>query len=96
MIDSPFAPNRTLDMPTLERVSSVDIKHIEDLSQWNTCCCEQKTDSRLIRFIAQYLILLLVFVFCLTMLYRSETCEDTTGYLSLLSLLLGIIVPSPK
>jgi len=96
MNSSPFAPTRTLDMPTLERVNSVDIKHIEDLNQWNACCCEQKTDSRLIKFIAQYLILMVLFLFCLTMLWNADSCDESSGYLSLLSVIIGIALPQPK
>jgi hypothetical protein len=95
-MESPFAPTRTLDIPPeLERADSNDIKHIEQLNTWRSCCWG-KTDSRLIKFLAQYLILLMVFVFTLFQLHYANSCEDSTAYLSLLTLLLGVVIPSPK
>lgn len=96
MNNSPFETNHSLNMPELERVSSVDIKHVEQLNTWRTCCCPTVgTDSRLIKFSAQYLLLLMVFVFTLFQLHRADDCEGSTAYMSLLTLLLGIIIPAP-
>lgn len=77
-------------------VSMSDIKKEDEHYSWR-CCLGGSTDSRLIQFIAVYLILFMVFVFCLAMLALSKTCEDITGYLSLLSLLLGLLInPTSK
>ena len=94
---SPFKTPRSLTpVPDLERMNSEDVKHITELNKWSCCCFSHTTDSRLIRFLGQYLILFMVFVFTLTMLFNAESCEDVQGYMSLLTLLLGIIIPNPK
>ena len=83
-----------INIEDFKDVSMSDIKKEDEAAQWHCCLCGS-TDSRLLRFLATYLIILMVFVFCLMMLSRSTTCEDTTTYVSLLTLLLGLILPSP-
>ena len=90
MGDSPFQTVVHLPMNTRE------IKQLDDVAQWHCCCFEKKTDSRLIKFISVYLIILTVFLFTLIMLFYAKTCEDQTLYMSLLTLLLGIIIPTPR
>lgn len=75
-------------------VSMSDIKKEEESQQWRCCMCGT-TDSRLLRFVAVYLIILIVFMFCLLMLSRATNCEETTTYISLLTMLLGVVLPSP-
>jgi len=88
--------NKTeINIEDFKEVSMTDIKKEEEHHQWH-CCSGTKSDSRLIRFISIYFIILMVFVFCLVMLFNSETCEDTTGYMALLTMLLGVIIPTPK
>ena len=85
MSDNIFRNDRILDMKI----------NPETLSLWRCCCFEKKTDSRLIKFIAVYLIIFIVFIFTLVMLFYSHSCEDQTLYMSLLTLLLGLIIPHP-
>lgn len=94
-IESPFTNSRELKLPPLERMDTKELEIIKNNNMWKSCLCDGGTDSRLIRFLCQYLILLMVFSFCLTMLYNSKTCEDNQAFMSLLTLLLGIVVPSP-
>lgn len=84
-------------MQTIEIKDFVnDVKDIEAVSQWHSCCTGKSTDSRLLRFVSQYSIMFMVIIFCLYELNQSKTCEDTTTYISLLTLILGVILPSPQ
>lgn len=87
--------NTEIKIEDFKDVSMMDIKKAEEHHQWY-CCSGTKSDSRLIRFISIYFIILLVFIFCLVMLFNAKTCEDTTGYMALLTMLLGVIIPNPK
>ena len=83
---SPFTVDRVLD------INEEDFKN----TRWTCCCSKKPTDSRLLKFIGIYIMMFSTLSFCLVQLSFSKTCEDTTSYMSLLTLLLGIIVPHPK
>ena len=73
-----------------------DVKNQDELSQWHSCCTGKKTDSRLLKFVFVYIIIFMVIAFSLFKLNTSQTCEDTQTFLSLLTLVLGVILPSPR
>ena len=82
-------------LPILERADSKDIEHIERVSQWSSCCCK-KTDSRLLKFVAQHVIILMIVTFSLTKLWSSQDCSTDSTYTGLLSLMIGVVLPQPK
>jgi len=84
-----------LNIEDFKDVSMSDIKKEEESAQWHCCVCGT-TDSRLLRFIAIYLIILIVFLFCLVMLFYADNCEEQTTYVGLLTMILGIVLPSPR
>jgi len=77
----------------------IEIKDFEtkqETNQWTSCCFENPTDSRLLKFVVVYFIILMIITFSLYQLSLSDTCETQTTYISLLTLILGIVLPSPK
>jgi hypothetical protein len=78
-----------------KNISLADIEVEESHYKWR-CCIGGHTDSRLIKFLAVYFILVLVFIFCLFMLLNAKTCEDSTAYMALLTMLIGILIPTPR
>lgn len=64
--------------------------------KWHSCCIGQKTDSRLLKFCSIYLIIFLVFIFCLIKLFYAKTCQEETTYISLLTFILGLVIPSDR
>jgi hypothetical protein len=71
--------------------------HIEDANvenKWNSCCITM--DKRAIKFFAQYLILLLVLLFSCFQLVKSKIDTDKQLYTGLITLIIGIIIPSPR
>ena len=69
-------------------------REIEIQNRWRSCCFT--ADKRVIVFISQLLISLLVICFCLRQLIYSTTCETDQLYTGLLSLILGTWLPSPR
>jgi hypothetical protein len=63
---------------------------IEDI--WESCCF--KLDRRSVEFFSRLTIILLSLIFCFERLTKLEQC-DAQPYLGLLTLLIGIIIPSP-
>ena len=88
---SPFSNTRILD---IKKMDNDDVKNVQKLNEWYCCFFQKPTDSRLLKFLLQYIILLAVFIFCLAQLWRADNCESTTTYISLLTFLLGLIIPS--
>jgi hypothetical protein len=78
-----------------KNISLADIEVEESHYKWR-CCSGGHTDSRLIKFLGVYFILVMVFIFCLFMLLNAKTCEDSTAYMALLTMLIGILIPSPR
>lgn len=86
------------DTSIIERRIDLEIKR-EDIEMehgWRSCLCDKKTDSRLLKYCTTMLIMLIIICFCILQLANAETCEETTTYISLLTLVLGIAIPAPS
>jgi len=61
---------------------------------WDSCC--MRLDSRAVQFFAQFLVIIITISFCFYQLVKLDDCEAQQAYLSLLTLILGVILPQPK
>lgn len=89
-------PFETVNIHEVKNITQRDIENLEEITKWYMCCLNRTTDSRLLKFIALYIILVGILTFCILMLATSDKCEDTTAYLSLLTLIIGVVIPTPQ
>jgi hypothetical protein len=91
------------DEEALKRTLSVERKMYEHKivaedrayeDTWTSCCLT--VDRRATTFFTQMFIILLVMVFAIVQLIRLDDCNSQQAYLGLLTMLLGILIPSPK
>jgi len=61
---------------------------------WSSCC--MTIDRRATTFFTQVFIIILILIFCIYQLITLTDCEPQQAYLGLLTLLIGILIPSPK
>lgn len=89
--------NFITDNSILERRIDLEIKQqdMEMEYNWRSCLCNKKTDSRLLKYGTTMFILFVIICFCMFKLEQAETCDETTTYIALLTLILGLIFPSP-
>jgi hypothetical protein len=66
----------------------------KDNSTWNSCCLSVDKDAVL--FFSQFGISVGVISFCLYQLLHIPDCEGQNAYTGLLTLILGVWLPSPK
>jgi hypothetical protein len=87
-----ICPNNDEEMKDLElqRTNS----EINGRKRWKSCCFY--VDREVVVFSTKYFILISLMVFFSAELHISTTCEDKNLYQSLLMLVLGISVPSPR
>ena len=62
---------------------------------WKSCC-GNTIDSRALVFFSQFSIAILILSFCIFQLIQSDSCERDSLYSSILTLVLGVFLPSPK
>ena len=64
---------------------------------WVCCCSKNRTDKRIIIYFTQFSIALILIFFCIYMLISyPESCESNQLYMGLLTLVIGVYLPSPK
>ena len=93
--ENPFI--NKISLSDVKKISAADANRYRNVNEW-TCCClsgKERTDSRLIKFCAIYVVLMLVIVFAMAMLLTRPSCEEQTSYMSLLTLLIGLVIPHP-
>lgn len=61
---------------------------------WQSCCLT--LDKRATIFFSQFTIALVVTAFCIYQLIHLDNCEAQSLYSSILTLVLGVFLPSPK
>jgi len=64
---------------------------------WDCCLSKRKTDSRLIKYLFQMSIILAIITLCIVRLSEKNLpCEVANTYVGILTLLIGICLPSPS
>ena len=61
---------------------------------WRSCCLH--VDKSMCMYATQIGLIVGVMAFCIVQLLRKPDCVSQTMYLSLLTLLVGLVIPSPK
>jgi hypothetical protein len=61
---------------------------------WQSCC--MKVDRNMVIFLSHHFIGLLVIIFSMFKLNQNLSCESQNAYLSLLTFICGILLPSPS
>ena len=72
----------------------MDIEAVEVEETWTSCCL--KVDRSAVIFFSQLSISIGTISFCLYQLIHLTECEQQQTYSSLLTLVLGVWLPSPK
>jgi hypothetical protein len=74
-------------------IENIEVKQ-EQAERWTSCCLE--VDKNAVQFFSQLGISIGVISFCLYQLVHLTECEQQQAYSSLLTLVLGVWLPSPK
>lgn len=61
--------------------------------EWHSCC--MTIDRDFFTYVTQILLILLVIVFCIYQLLTLKECVYQITYTSLLTLLIGLVIPNP-
>ena len=64
-------------------------------TQWNSCI-GGSTDSRLLKYIVIHTIIIGLLIYTMFMLSKASDCESSQLYSSLLTFLIGLVIPSTK
>ncbi len=61
---------------------------------WKSCCLSM--DRRAVQYFTQLAVISSVMSLCIYKLATDSSCEVQTSFTGLLTLLIGVLVPSPK
>ena len=86
------SPQMTTSRRVLEH--KIQTENVNQDTTWKSCCLLM--DRRAVQYFTQVTVISSVMAFCIYQLVTNETCEAQTGYTGLLTLLIGVLVPSPK
>ena len=91
-MESPPISDKDLQRRQLEH--KIEIENKEQENVWQASCI--KLDRRCLIFCNQVLFGLILTIFCMIKLTRDISTEEQMVYLSLLSTVTGIFLPSPS
>ena len=72
-------------------LGAVDAKEQE--TTWRSCCYDCNKNA--VQYFTTILIIVGIMIFCIVKLITDETCVAQQAYMGLLTLLLGLVAPSP-
>ena len=82
--------------PSLEKLEMehrIVMEEKEQENTWRSCCYDLNKNA--VQYFTTISIIVGIMVFCIYKLSTNESCENQTAYMGLLTLLLGILSPSP-
>jgi len=89
---TPF--DNTVQIHDMKNIDREQVEAFEELVKWQCCCSNRQSDSRMIKFLALYSTVTILFVFSMIQLKNADTCEEGNLYSSILTLLIGIVLPN--
>jgi len=92
---TPELKNRVIDLEIKKEEKNLEHEYEDN---WNCCCFKNKrTDSRMVKYLFQMSIIIAIITICLVKLAKHDLpCEQTNVYVGILTLLIGIVLPSPN
>ena len=73
----------------------IDVVPTNDSTTMWRSCCGLKLDKNAVQYFTTIGIITGIMAFAIYKLSTNESCENQTAYMGLLTLLLGILAPSP-
>ncbi len=74
--------------------TAVSAQPVGEPRVWRSCCL--RVDKSMCIYLTQIGLIVGVMCFCIVQLLLKPDCVSQTMYLSLLTLLIGLVIPSPK
>jgi len=78
----------------IERQDSEKTKQYKLNNEWKSCCL--KMDKNAVKFFTQLAISMCIIGLCIAQLVRLKDCGSQHAYIGLLTLVIGIWLPSPS
>ena len=66
----------------------------QETSEWKSCCLI--IDKNATIFFSQLSIAMITLIFCIVQLSLSNTCERDSLYSGILTLVIGVYIPTPR
>lgn len=83
-----------IELKVLEQEHRFKIEDEKYTDRWESCC--MVLDRRAVQYFTQITLIAGTMAFSVIQLYRNETCETQQTYIGLLTMLVGILLPTPK
>ena len=83
-------------MNTAEQTEPINQSSVaqQQSNTWQSCCLT--ADRDMVRYFSQLIFIGLVIIVCVFKLIKDPTCTAQIGYSNMLSLTLGVLIPSPR
>ena len=91
-VATPFDISRNEKKIILEHELKVQDEKYDN--NWKSCCITM--DKRALQYFSQIIIIGGIMIFNIAQLIRLEDCNSQVPYMSLLTFLIGILIPNPK
>ena len=72
----------------------VEVNNEGESDSWKSCCLI--VDKRAVQYFSTLSIITGIIIFCIFQLIEVQDCPTQSTYVALLTMLIGIIAPSPK
>ena len=92
LTSSPSPTNRRIKV--CPESKSATVESMPDTpTVWHSCCLT--ADKHFVMYVTQISVILLIIIFCIYQLLTLRECIHQITYTSLLTLLIGLVIPSP-
>ena len=98
MVNDSKVENKSLAPPeSSPRKSSVSAnKEWTRNNMYESCCCDGRTDRRLLEYLVKIFITTVVLMFCIVNLMIHPNIEEKTTYYTIITTIIGMYLPQPK
>ena len=93
---SPLTPEKTDDEKIINRRSSDQFLKKTSADNIWFCCKRGKTDARLVQYLTTVVFSFTILIFAIVQLVRLPTGLEQNTYISLITLVFGIFIPTPR
>jgi hypothetical protein len=94
-MDSLTSESKIMIEPPIQQKNKNNNNEFLEHYIWRSCC-GMKLDKRVVVFTSQFIIALMIVIFSLFQLSISNDCNHNQLYTGLLTMIVGIFLPSPR